>query len=104
MKVVKSIIQYIIVTILALAVLALIIMNLFSSSILSKDYILSKLEEQNYYDKIYEDTKSNFENYIHQSGLDEEVLNDIVTKEKIKKDTNIIINNIYNGKYRRNKK
>lgn len=97
MRVVKNIIQYILVAILAIAIFALIIINLFSSSILSKDYVLSKLAEQNYYDKIYEDTKSNFENYIHQSGLDEEVLNDIVTKEKIKKDTNIIIDNIYNG-------
>jgi len=97
MKVVKNIIQYIVATILALAILLLILINIFSSSILSKDYVLSKLDEQNYYDKIYEDTKSNFENYIHQSGLDEEVLNDIVAKEKVKKDTKIIINNIYNG-------
>ena len=65
MKVVKNIIQYIVATILALAILLLILINIFSSSILSKDYVLSKLDEQNYYDKIYEDTKSNFENYIH---------------------------------------
>lgn len=94
---VKRIIQYVIATILALAVLALIIINILSSSILSKEYILSKLKEQNYYDKIYEETESNFENYIHQSGLDEEVLSNIVTKEKLEKDTKIIINNIYNG-------
>lgn len=97
MKAIKNIIQYIIATILALAILLLILINIFSSTILSKDYVLSKLNEHNYYDKIYEDTKSNFENYIHQSGLDEEVLNDIVAKEKVEKDTKIIINNIYNG-------
>ena len=93
----KRIIQYIIATILALAILALIIINMLSSTILSQEYILSKLQEQNYYDKIYEEAESNFENYIHQSGLDEEVLEGIVTKEKIQKDTKIIINNIYNG-------
>ena len=58
---------------------------------------MSKLQQQDYYEKIYEETKSNFENYIHQSGLDEEVLENIVTKEKIEKDTRKIINNIYNG-------
>lgn len=93
----KRIIQYIIATILALAILALTIVNILSSTILSQEYILSKLQEQNYYDKIYEEAESNFENYIHQSGLDEEVLEEIVTKEKIQKDTKIIINNIYNG-------
>ena len=66
----KKITQYIIATILALAILALVIINIFSSSVLSKEYILSKLQSQNYYDKIYEETESNFENYIHQSGLD----------------------------------
>ena len=94
---IKKIIQYIIVTILALAILALVIINILSSSILKKEYILSKLQQQDYYEKIYEETKSNFENYIHQSGLDEEVLENIVTKEKIEKDTKKIINNIYNG-------
>ena len=93
----KRIIQYIIATILALAILALTIVNILSSTILSQEYILSKLQEQNYYDKIYEEAESNFENYIHQSGLDEEVLEEIVTKEKNQKDTKIIINNIYNG-------
>ena len=93
----KKIIQYIIATILALAILGLIIINILSSSILSKEYILGKLQNQNYYEKIYQETESNFENYIHQSGLDEDVLKDIVTKEKIEKDTRIILNNIYNG-------
>ena len=93
----KRIIQYIIATILALAILALTIVNILSSTILSQEYILSKLQKQNYYDKICEEAESNFENYIHQSGLDEEVLEEIVTKEKIQKDTKIIINNIYNG-------
>lgn len=93
----KRIIQYIVATILALAILALIIINILTSSVLSKEYILGKLQEQNYYEKTYNEVESNFENYINQSGLDEEVLKDIITKEKIQKDTKIIINNIYNG-------
>lgn len=93
----KKIVQYMVATILALAILILVIINILSSSVLSKEYILNKLQSQNYYEKIYQETESNFENYIHQSGLDEDVLKDIVTKEKIEKDTKIILNNIYNG-------
>lgn len=94
---VKEIVKFIISTLMAIAIIALIIVNVLSSTVLNKDYILSKIQEQNYYDKIYEETKLNFENYIYQSGLDEEVLDDIVSKEKIEKDTKIIINNIYDN-------
>ena len=97
MKVVKIVIQYILTIILAISLLVLILINLLSSSILNEDYILLKLDEKDYYNKIYESVQSNFENYINQSGLDEEVLNNVVTEEKIEKDTKIIISNIYNG-------
>ncbi len=97
MRVVRLILQYILTIILAMSVLALILINIISSTVLNESYIMSKLEEEDYYNQIYESAESNFENYIHQSGLDEEVLNDIITKEKIEKDTKIIINNIFDG-------
>lgn len=97
MKVLKTITKYILTTILTVLIISYLLLNIASSTILSKSYILSKLEETDYYNKIYENVKSNFENYIHQSGLEEEVLEDIVTKEKIEKDIKIIINNIYEG-------
>ena len=97
MRVVRLILQYILTIILAMSVLALILINIISSTVLNESYIMSKLEEEDYYNQIYESAKINFENYIHQSGLDEEVLNDIITKEKIEKDTKIIVNNIFDG-------
>ena len=97
MRVVRLILQYILTIILAMSVLALILINIITSTVLNESYIMSKLEEEDYYNKIYESAESNFENYIHQSGLDEEVLNNIITKEKIEKDTKIIINNIFDG-------
>ena len=68
-----------------------------SSSILSKDYMLNKLEETNYYINTYTQVIDDFENYIYQSGLDKEVIDDIVSIEDIKKDTKTIISNIYDG-------
>lgn len=68
-----------------------------SSTILNGIYILEKLQETGYYDKIYEDVKSNFEKYIVQSGLEESTLENIISKEKIKKDTQLIISNLYDG-------
>lgn len=95
MKALKTVIKYIIIIILALSMIAYFFIQLASSTILSEQYILSKLEETDYYNKIYESVKSNFENYIHQSGLEETVLENIVSKEKVRKDTKIIISNLY---------
>ena len=97
MKVLINILKIIIITILTICILFLGIKNIFSSTILDQSYITSKLEETNLYHETYELVKSNFENYIYQSGLDEIVLEDICTEEKVKKDLNTILSNIYQG-------
>ena len=97
MKILLNIIKFIIAIILTICVIALIIINVASSTILNKEFILGKLDETNYYANIYTAVKSDFENYIYQSGLDENVLENIVSAEKIENDTKIIINNIYDG-------
>lgn len=93
----KNILRYIIAIILTILIITFLLINLLSSTILSEKYILAKLDETNYYNKMYEYVQSSFENYIYQSGLDENVLDNIVSKDKIEKDTKIIIGNIYDG-------
>ena len=97
MKVVTNIIKFIIIAIISISIVLLFVLNTTSSTVMSKNYVISKLQETNFYDKIHEDLKSNFENYIYQSGLDEEVIENICSKEKLEKDVNIIITNIYDG-------
>ena len=97
MKVLINILKIIIITILTICILFLGIKNIFSSTILDQSYITNKLEETNLYHETYELVKSNFENYIYQSGLDEIVLEDICTEEKVKNDLNTILSNIYQG-------
>ena len=97
MKVFLTIIRYIFIIILTALIILLAFMGIASSTILNKEYVLAKLDETEYYDGIYQEINNNFENYIYQSGFDETVINNIVTKEKIKKDTNVIISNIYDG-------
>ncbi len=93
----KTIFKYILSIILAVAIVVSFFLDLFSSTMLNKNYLINKLEEIDYYTKIYEQVKTNFENYIYQSGLEEEVLYNIINKEKIKKDTITIIENIYDN-------
>ena len=82
---------------IAITMILFLVVNIASSTILNKNYVLAKLEETDYYHKIYEEVKSNFENYIHQSGLEESVLEDIISQEKVKEDTQLIISNLYDG-------
>lgn len=97
MKVLTKIIKFIIITILTICLIASGIITIVSSTILDQQYIIQKLEETNFYHETYELVKSNFENYIYQSGLDEEVLENICTEQKVKTDINTIISNIYSG-------
>lgn len=97
MKIVLNVIKAILTIFLTITILALGLINVSSSTILSEKYILNKLEETNYYGNIYSEVKSSFENYIYQSGLDESVLDNIVTQDMVKDDVNLIISNIYKG-------
>jgi len=82
---------------LALAVIAIGIYFIASSTILEKTYITSKMEDTNYYGNTYAQIKLDFENYIYQSGLDENVIANLVTIEDVKNDTDIVLSNIYDG-------
>ena len=97
MKVLTKTIKFILVTILTICLISIGIISIVSSTILYKPYITEKMEETNFYKETYELVKSNFEKYIYQSGLDEEVLENICTEEKLQKDINTIISNIYDG-------
>lgn len=97
MRIIKKIIKIIFSAILTISILLYILINLLSSTILKESYILSKLDQANFYQKVYEEVNSNFEKYIYQSGLDEDVLKDICSQDKVKSDINIMLANIYEG-------
>ncbi len=61
MKVLINIIKFISITILAICMISLGILTIVSSTILNEEYIISKLEETNFYDGTFELVKSNFE-------------------------------------------
>ena len=97
MRKLKKVARFILELILTIFLVAFILINSVSSTIFNKSYVLASIEKTDYYDNIYKLINSNFENYIQQSGLDDSVLKDIVSKEKIEKDTKQILSNIYDG-------
>ena len=97
MKIVIKFLKFIVMVILTLCLLFIFVRNTIISTILSQKYILKQLEKTEFYSEVYKIAEANFENYIDQSGLEENVLNNICTQEKVRKDINIIISNIYEG-------
>lgn len=98
MKIFKNVVSIILAFLLMLSILLTVAIQVISTTILNKDYILGKLEETNYYNNVYEQIKDSLEGYIGPSGLDEEVLENIYTREQVKEDINLVIDNIYENK------
>ncbi len=89
--------RYILIIILVISFILFAFINIASSTVLSKEYVLGKLDETNYYNGIYQELESNFEKYSQQSGLEEGALTQIISEEKVKDDVITIISNIYDG-------
>ena len=89
--------RYITAFLLIISVGILYLSTLITNTLLSEEYILNKAEQANYYQKLYETIYESFSNYTMQSGLEEQVVQDTITIDKIKTDTNIILDNFFKG-------
>ncbi len=102
MEYIKSIMKIIIIVISGIILLGSLLGEVFiyefSTTVLSKRYILEKFDENNYYDNLYSNIVNEMEGYIGPSGLDENIFDNIITKEKIEQDVNIVVSNIYESK------
>ena len=97
MKVLINLLKFIFITILTICLIALGAITIASSTVLNKNYVMQKLEETDFQSGTYKLVESNFEKYIYQSGLDEEVLKSICTEDKVKNDIDLMLSNIYDG-------
>lgn len=92
---IKKIISYILSFLLILSLILSLFVNIFKTTILSEDYMLSKLLESNYYGDVEHTIQSEFEGYIQQSGFDNSILDNVVNEKNITSDVNTIVRNIY---------
>lgn len=94
----KKVILYILSFVLSLGLCAVLTLITFSNTMLNKQYILDALEENNYYEKTDANIQEGINNYAMQSGLEQEVFENLYTKEKVIQDVNQVINAIYDNK------
>lgn len=94
----KKGIIYIINFFFIICIFALLILFISSNTILSKNYIIGMLDTNNYYMKIYYNINDGTQDYIIQSGLEENLFYGLYDIEKINNDVNMLIDAIYENK------
>ncbi len=95
---IKKIISYIFTFILILLIIATTAITIFNHTILKKSFLTNMLIKSNYYNEIYSQMKEHFINNTVQTGLDEEVLDDIITEEEVKSDIDSLVSYMYGEK------
>lgn len=94
---VKKIISYLLTFVLIILLVASVAITIVSQTILSEKYILGILNKNNYYAEIYHEILEKFKDNTVQSGLDETILDGIMTEEQVKKDIQSLIHYLYTG-------
>ena len=92
---VKKIISFVLLFLLIISFTLSIIISILYFTIFNESYIVSVIEDNSYYSKTYNNIIEKFKDNTIQSGLDESVLEGIITEKKVEEDTKNIIKNIY---------
>jgi hypothetical protein len=96
-KTVKTILSYMFSFLLVLSIVLSFFLNLLEGTVLSEEYITSRLFDANYYTNVSKTIQSEFEGYIDQSGFDKTILNNVFTENQITADVNSVMSSIYKG-------
>ena len=94
----KIILNYLLGFILCILITLLVTILILKYSIYNDKYLKRVLVNNDYYTKVYNESLEEMKDYMISSGLEEEVLNDIYSKETVKNDIDNYIDNYYKGK------
>lgn len=97
MKIVRKIISYILAIIVVILMLATIILSIVNVAVFSKSNVKKQMQKVDYYTEINDIIKESANNYIMQSGFDESIMENVISKEKISNDIDKVIDSIYEG-------
>lgn len=94
---VKIILRGVLGFICSVLLFVLVMLAIFKLTIFNKNYVLKQITSDDYYTKVYEEINEDMKNSLLSSGLDETILNGLLTKNDVKKETKNLIGSIYSG-------
>ncbi len=94
---IKIILNYLSKFLLSIVVLGFVLLATLRLTFFNESYMLKQFEKTGYFDQLTEEILNKMSNYIIQSGLEKEVLEDIYTKDMIKEDMHTVITALYHN-------
>lgn len=94
---IKKVVSYILTLILIILLTSSIALVIFSTTVLNENFIINMLNKEEYYSKTYSQIMERFRDNTIQSGLEDDVLDEIISEEQIKKDVKSLVRYIYSG-------
>ena len=80
-----------------MSIIVFTLLNVASNTVLTKDYVMAKLEENGYYEKIYEELKASYEAGAEKLPVEGVDLSDLIIEDQIKEQAKQMVSNIFDG-------
>lgn len=97
MRVIKFFINVIMSFLLMVFIAICIAQNFINNKLLNKDYFKAKIDDTGFYSQLSKEINDGFENYVYQSGLPEDIVQDIFNDEVLRNDINSIIAYVFDN-------
>lgn len=94
---IKLVLKYIVEFILSITLFSFVFLLILKATVFNESYFINQLKENNYYQLLSERIRENMSYYIIQSGLEEEVLDNIFSIKDVEENVNIVVASLYNG-------
>ncbi len=91
----KIVLGYLLGVVISALIVLFVGLSITKMTLLNKSYILKTLDNNNYYNTLYSDILEEMKSYMMSSGLSDEILNDLFTKEEIKEDVITYVSFLY---------
>ncbi len=91
----KLALSYILGFVCSILLVLIALLSVARMTIYNKGYILNRLEDSKYYDKVYKEIGKEMKNNLRSSGLDESVISDLYNSSDVKNDIKNIVGAIY---------
>ena len=98
MNKIKIILSYLFGFILSLGIFLLAILFISKKTICDKTFMFRLMDENNYYEKVYNSINEDVEDYMMSSGLETVILNNVIVKSTVKSEIINYVNYLYEGK------
>lgn len=92
-----KVISYVLSFLLMLGIIAFLLSSEIKNKIVNRQYIEKVFDKEEYYQCVYDEIQDSVENYYYQSGLEHKVLENLYDIDRIKSDSEQVLDAVFRG-------